>query len=58
MATDAQKRATMRYEKHNVKRVTVKFFPDDMEMYEHVRSQPSMMGYIKELIRKDMEAGR
>lgn len=55
MSTEARKKATMRYERHNVKRVIVKFFPDDRELYEHVKSQPSMMGYIKDLIRADME---
>lgn len=58
MVTDAQKRASSRYEKESVKRVTLKFFPADKELYEHIQSKKGGEGinaYIKRLIREDME---
>ena len=55
MATDAQKRATAKYEKNNVKRVSLKFFPADRDIYDYLKSQDNMGGYLKSLIRKDME---
>lgn len=57
MATDAQKRARNKYEKEKVKAFNLRFFPADAELYEHLRKQPKMAAYIKDLIRKDMEGG-
>ena len=54
-ATDAQKRADARYKRANVTNVTVGFYPDDADILELVRSQPSRAGYIKDLIRADLE---
>lgn len=54
MATEAQKRAAAKYEKANVTRKVVKFFPADADLLEHLESQPSQNAYIKELIRRDM----
>jgi hypothetical protein len=56
MVSEAQKLAKARYEKQKVKTQTVKFYPSEMDVYEHLSKQPNKMGYIKELIRKDMEA--
>ena len=58
MATEAQRRATERYRRKSTKQVIVRFYPGDMELYEHLRSQPNMAGYVKRLIREDMERGR
>ena len=55
MVTEAQKRASERYRKKSVKQLSVRFFPADMELYEHAKAQPNTMGYIKRLIREDME---
>ena len=54
-ATDAQKRADAKYKRANVTNVTVGFYPDDADILELVRSQPSRAGYIKDLIRADLE---
>ena len=54
MASEAQKKALEKY-KAKVKRLTVDFPPSDMELYEHIQKQPNKQGYIKDLIRKDME---
>lgn len=55
MVTEAQKRASEKYRKKNVKQLSVRFFPADMALYEHAKAQPNTMGYIKRLIREDME---
>lgn len=55
MATDAQKRAKSKYEKENVKAFNLRFFPADMDLYEHLKKQPKMAAYLKDLIRRDME---
>lgn len=57
MATEAQKRASAKYAKANVKQMTLKFFPTEADIYEHLQAQPNKMGYIKELIRRDMGKG-
>lgn len=54
-ATDAQKRADAKHKRANVTNVTVGFYPDDADILEPVRSQPSRAGYIKDLIRADLE---
>ena len=57
MATEAQKRATAKYTRENVKAFNLRFFPADMDLYEHLKKQPKMAAYLKELIRRDMEGG-
>ena len=57
MASDAQKKALEKY-KANVKRFTIDFPPADAELWEHIQSQPNKQGYIKSLIRSDMENKR
>lgn len=53
----AQLRATKKY-KANVKRFTVDFPPSEAELWEHLQNQPNKQGYIKSLIRADMEKGK
>ena len=54
MATEAQKKALEKY-KAKVKRFTVDFPPSDANLWEHLNSQPNKQGYIKNLIRENME---
>ena len=54
MATDAQRKALKKY-KANVKRLTVDFPPSESDLWERVSNQPNKQGYIKALIRADME---
>ena len=56
MATEAQKKANKKY-KANVKRITVDFTPAESDLWDHVQGQPNKQGYIKGLIRADMERG-
>lgn len=53
--TDAQRRANLKYRKKNVRTVSVAFYPSDKDILEWVESKPSKAGYIKALIRADME---
>ena len=52
--TEAQKRAKAKYKSQTVKKILVEFYPSDIELYEKVQEQPNKQGYIKELIRKDL----
>ena len=58
MVSDAQKRATAKYQSERTKSVAIRFFPSDMDLYEHLQRQDSKAGYIKALIRADMERAR
>lgn len=53
----AQLRAAQKYKKANIKRITVDFSPAEAELWEHIQGQPNKQGYIKGLIRADMERG-
>ncbi len=54
--SDAQKRARAKYEKEKVKQVMVRFYPPENDILEFLESQDNKAGYIKELIRKDMNS--
>lgn len=56
MTSDAQKKASAKYRKNNVKQVPVAFYPADADIYAWLAGQPNKAGYIKGLIRADMEA--
>lgn len=58
MATEAQLRANAKYAKANVKRVGVSFYPSERDIYEWLQAQPNKQGYVKALIRADMERAR
>lgn len=51
--TEAQKKAVKKY-KEKVKRMTIEFYPSEVDLYEHIQQQPKKQTYIKDLIRKDM----
>lgn len=53
--TDAQKRAQAKYKKANVTQKVVTFGVNERDLLEHVQAQPNQAGYIKRLIREDME---
>lgn len=56
--SDAQRRANERYRKESVRQVTVRFYPTEADIWEWLQEQPNKAGYVKELIRRDMEARR
>ena len=54
--SEAQKRANARYQKESTKNVSIRFMPGDVDLLEWLNEQPSKAGYVKALIRADMEA--
>ena len=52
---DAKRKANKKYKAANVSRVMVEFYPTDADLLEHINKQPNKQGYIKGLIRADME---
>ena len=53
--SEAQRRANLKYRKEKTKQLAMRFYPDDMELWEHLEKQPNKAAYIKRLIRGDME---
>lgn len=57
--TDAQKRASKKYDKNNTKVVTLKLNKTtDADILEQLERSENKQGYIKQLIRNDIMAGR
>lgn len=56
MPSEAQKRATMKYQKEKTKQIAIRFSPAEMEIYDFIKSQPNIAGYIKQLVRVDMKS--
>jgi hypothetical protein len=56
--SEAQKRATAKYRKNNTTTVSVCFMPGDADVLAWLKSQPNQAGYVKALIREDMERRR
>ena len=45
-----------RYQRKNTKNMTINFvMSTEADLYDHVQKQPNKQGYVKGLIRKDME---
>jgi len=54
-STDAQIRASAKYNKENIKRVILHFnITTDKDILEHLSRKDNKTGYIKELIRADI----
>ena len=58
MATQAQLKATAKYQKEKVRQVFAKFFLAEADIYEHLMAQGNKNGYVKSLIRADMERAK
>ena len=56
--TEAQKRAQRKYVRESVRQMTVRFYPSEYDAWEWLNAQGNKAGYIKALIRADMEARR
>ena len=54
--SDAQLRAVKKY-KAKVNRTTLDFQPTETDLWDHLQKQPNKQGYIKSLIRADMNKG-
>lgn len=54
-ATEAQKRASAKYQREKTKQVNLKFSPNEMDLYDWLDSQEgTKSGAVKDLIRKAM----
>lgn len=57
MVTEQQKRAQIKYDKANTRQITFKFnLKTDADILERLDAVDNRQGYIKELIRNDMES--
>lgn len=57
MITEQQKRAQIKYDKANTRQITFKFnLKTDADILEKLDSVDNRQGYIKEIIRNDIEA--
>lgn len=55
MATEAQKKAKAKYDKANTKQIMLKLnLKTDADILDQLDSVENKQGYIKDLIRKDM----
>lgn len=55
MASEAQRRASAKYQKHNVTRKAVPLYPTDSDLKEWLESRDEPFAtYVKRLIREDM----
>ena len=52
--SEAQRRAVQKYKKEKAKRFAIDFSQADADLLEHIQKQPNKQGYIKALIRADM----
>lgn len=58
MASEAQKRASAKYDKANMVQRVVRFSPNERDLLAHLDAHDNRAGYIKQLIREDMERAR
>lgn len=55
MPSEAQKRATAKYNREKMVQKVVRFSPNERDLLPFLESKENMAGYIKSLIRADME---
>lgn len=55
VVSDAQKRASAKWDKENMKQRVVRFYPGEEELLNKLDSQPNKAGYLKALIKADIE---
>ena len=53
--SEAAKRADAKYKAEKTTQFTLRFYPSDEDVLAHLQKQESKQGYIKRLIRADME---
>lgn len=55
MVSEAQKRASAKYNKEKMKQRAVTFSPNEMELFNYLETKQNKSAYIKALIQADME---
>lgn len=58
MVSESQKRASNKYHKEKMVARTIRFSPNEKDILAHLDAQPNKAGYIKRLIREDMERSK
>lgn len=53
--SEAQKRASAKWDKENMKQRVVRFYPGEEELLNKLDAQPNKAGYLKALIKADVE---
>ena len=56
--SEAQKRASEKYRREKVKQIAIRFYPSEYDIFEWVKTQDNVSGFIKDLIRKEMEGSK
>ena len=55
MITEAQKRATIKYEKEHIKRIVLKLnIKTDNDIIQYLNTKDNINKYLKELVRNDI----
>ena len=58
-STEAQKRASAKYQRLHTKQINLKFSPNEMESYEWIQAQEGAAStYIKAFVLADMERNK
>ena len=55
--SESAKKADQKYKAEKTTQMVVRFYPKDADILAHLQNQESKQGYIKRLIREDMERG-
>ena len=53
-SSEARIKANNKYKREKVYRLGLEFYPTDQDLIDKLKSVPSMQGYIKQLIRDDI----
>lgn len=53
-SSEARIKANNKYKREKVYRLGLEFYPTDQDLIDKLKSVPSMQGYIKDLIRADI----
>lgn len=56
--SEAAKKADQKYKAEKTTQLVIRFYPKDADILEHLQAQDSKQGYIKRLIREDMDRGK
>ena len=54
MQTESQRKAKATYQR-KLKAITIAFYPSDETLYQYLQTQKNKVGYIKNLIKQDMQ---
>lgn len=53
--SEARKRANSKYDKEKRKQILIAIYPPDYDLIDYVKSKGNVSGFVKQLIRAEME---